>query len=149
MGAQVNIVVSGVPAYNGTYPLDFDHLTNRDYQIIKRIADVTQPEMVDAFQRGDTNLGVAWVVCALRRRHGTVIEELLWEAPPGAFEMIGIDDADGDDIPPTSAPAGETGSMPSGAPLNGDSAHHPDPSHPDTGPASSDSSVSAPSISTS
>jgi hypothetical protein len=113
----MKIKITGVPPYDGEYPIDFQRLTNGQIRTIKRISDYTPPEYVAAGERGDNNFLVAIAIAALERstKHQMVNERALWDAEAGGIDVLLDDEETAAGDPPTiSAP--ETPTTPSGEP---------------------------------
>jgi hypothetical protein len=106
--AEASIRIEGVHAtVDGEYPITITEFTNRDFHDIKRIAGVRAQELGEAFEKGDTDLVVAFAVIALRHAGKRVDEDSLWDAPAGKIQLIAGDEEEVDDLPPVSAPPSE------------------------------------------
>ena len=99
--ATTTITVTGIPGYDGEYPLDLSYFTNKDLHTIKRIAGVRAGEIQAAVDADDNDLAVAFTVIALERNGKAVHEQVLWDAKVGC---IAIDhktaEAEADAVPP-------------------------------------------------
>lgn len=138
--AESVIRIAGVhPALDGDYPIDLGGFTNRDFHDIKRIAGVRSQELSEAFDKGDTDMFVAFAVIALRHAGKPVSEDVLWDASAGALELIFGDEEEAEALPPTSAPPIEIRSAPDGGSgPSGDSETSGPSSRSDVVPAESD-----------
>jgi hypothetical protein len=143
----MKITITGVPPYDGTYPFDYDRLTNRDNHDIKRISGNLPLEIDKAAERGDTDLLVAFAVIALRKNgHVRINEDAIWDAELAAI-TLDLDDDEADAVPPPSET--ETPTKPSGSASSSVSALRPANPPPSTGTPSSDTPESASGISAS
>lgn len=129
----MKLKLTGVPPYDGEYPFDLDHFTNRELKIIKKTSGYTGPEWPTAFSRGDNDFLVALAFVMLRRAgHVNIREDALWDAPADSSIDIIVDEVAvvdaGPPPQPTPSPPSETNdsSTPSGEPLNGASDYHPE-----------------------
>lgn len=102
------------PSIDGDYPIGLTDFTNRDFHDIKRIANIRSQELSEAFEKGDTDLFVAFAVIALRHAGKTVPEDALWDSAVGKITLIAGAEDEVDDLPPTSAPPSETQNVPGG-----------------------------------
>jgi hypothetical protein len=84
-------VVTGIPAFNGEYPIDIGSFTMRELQIIKRMSGVRAGELEEAFTAGDTDLLLAIAVIAVRRngKQWEAFEKLAWESDVAAITFVG------------------------------------------------------------
>lgn len=89
-------IVDVHPSLDGTYPLDPDTLTNREYHEIKRISGCRASELNDALKAVDLDVVVAFGLIALRRAGKGVpeAEDTLFDAEGGNIRLIEDDDAD-------------------------------------------------------
>lgn len=114
----MKLTLTGIPPYDGEYPLDLSRLTNRDIHTIKRISGYAPLEYHQVQERGDVTFFVALAVIALKRGgHAHVNEDALWDAEAGAINVIlEPGDAEGDADPPHKSPSVEQSgtSSPSG-----------------------------------
>ena len=128
--------------YTGSYTVDLNALTNRDYHDIKRLADCTPPEIEAALERGDMDMMVAFTIIALRKsgQFPQVDEDAVWDATAEKFELDA--DAEGDVAdPPTTTPEPGTPTTLSGAPSPDDGDN---PEEPNLAATGTDSSASVP-----
>lgn len=88
------------PTVDGDYPFSISEFTNRDFSDIKRIAHVRAQELKEAFEKGDTDLFVAFAVIALRHAGKAVMEDMLWDAPIGKLTFSAGDEEVVEDLPP-------------------------------------------------
>jgi hypothetical protein len=144
----MKITITGIPPYDGEYEVDFARLTSRDLHDVKRISGHMPLDIEDAADRGDTDLGVAFAVVALKK-HGfqRINEDALWDAELGAIrvDMSDSDEAEGDAVPPPSETV--TPSTPSGSPSSSVSELRPASPPPSTGTPSSGTPASDQAIS--
>jgi len=121
----VKIKIEGIHPYDGSYDLDFGHLTNRDIRTIKQVAGLSPLEYEAAGQKGDNDFILAMTIIALRRsgQFPVVDEDVLLDAEIGRITVDVEDEAVGDDGPPALEP--ETRGSPSGSPSPTDSATPP------------------------
>jgi hypothetical protein len=130
-------VVTGIPAFDGEYPIDIGSFTMRELQIIKRMSGVRAGELTEAFDAGDSDLIFAICVIAVRRngRNWEAFEKIAWDVDFDAITFIADEDEQDDTgtagdavplIPRT--PSGDVGNSdaepePSGqhSPTDGDS----------------------------
>lgn len=84
-------VVTGIPAFNGDYPVDISSFTMRELQIIKRMSGVRAGELEEAFKAGDTDLLLAIAVIAVRRngKQWEAFEKLAWESDVASITFEG------------------------------------------------------------
>lgn len=96
-------VVTGMPAFDGEYPIDIGSFTMRELQIIKRMSGVRAGELEEAFAAGDTDLILAIAVIAVRRsgRLWESFERLAWESELGAISFVGEEEVAVDAVPLT------------------------------------------------
>lgn len=107
--AESIIKIEGIhPTIDGEYPCAIGDFTNRDFRDIKRLAGVRVQELMEAFEKGDTDLFVAFAVIALRHAGKAVAEDMLWDAPFGKLSLVTGVEEEVDDLPPTSAPPSES-----------------------------------------
>jgi hypothetical protein len=83
-------VVTGIPAFNGEYPVDIETFTMRELQIIKRMSGVRAGELSEAFNGGDASVILALAVIAVRRngKDWEQFERVAWECSFDAFEFF-------------------------------------------------------------
>jgi hypothetical protein len=83
-------VVTGIPAFNGEYPVDIETFTMRELQIIKRMSGVRAGELSEAFNGGDASVILALAVIAVRRngKDWEQFERVAWECSFDAFEFV-------------------------------------------------------------
>lgn len=116
------IVIEGIPPYDGEHEIDFSYFTNRELNIIKRLAGVRSGELDEALAAGDNDLVVALAVIALRRNGKQVVEDVIWDAPTGRIDLVVAPREDDDaDVPPPSAPPSDESSGASRTPSGPDS----------------------------
>jgi hypothetical protein len=138
----MKITIKGVPAYDGTYQLDYARLTNRDLHDIKRISGNLPLDIEDAAERGDMDLAVAFAVIALRKSgEQRINEDAIWDAELGAIK-IEFDDDQEDEGPPTTGEPDEP-TKPSGSASSSVSELRPANPPSATGTPSSDTPESA------
>jgi hypothetical protein len=107
--ADTVIRIEGIhPTVDGDYPFSLGEFSNRDSHDIKRIANVRVSEMMEAFEKTDTDLFLAFAVIALRHAGKPVIEDMLWDAPVGKITLVAGDEEEVDDLPPVLAPPSES-----------------------------------------
>jgi hypothetical protein len=128
--------------YTGSYTVDLNQLTNRDYHDIKRLAGCTPPEIEAALERGDMDMMVAFTIIALRKsgQFPQVDEDAVWDATAEKFDLDAAEDEAGVADPPTTTPEPETHTTLSGAPSPNDGDNQEAPNPPRIG---TDSSASA------
>lgn len=87
-------VVTGIPAFNGDYPVDISSFTMRELQIIKRMSGVRAGELSEAFSAGDTTLILAVAVIAVRRsgKNWEVFEQIAWESDLDCIAFVSEDE---------------------------------------------------------
>jgi hypothetical protein len=114
-------VVTGIPAFNGDYPIDMGTFSMRELNIIKRMSGVRAGELSEAFAAGDSDVIFAMAVVAVRRngRDWEAFEKIGWEVDFDAYEFVTEEDAADEPVPLT--PANENGAT-------GNSSEQPDPS---------------------
>lgn len=98
-------IVTGIPAFNGDYPIDIGTFTMRELQIIKRMSGVRAGELEEAFNAGDTDLILAIAVIAVRRsgKAWEQFEAIAWESELGAIEFHSDEEVAADAVPLTPA----------------------------------------------
>lgn len=105
----MKVVIKNVPPYDGEYPLDLSHMTNREVSTIKRISGYTPLEWEAAGDRGDTDIIIAFAVVALTRTGRflpKVQEDVLWDSDMGKIDISTDDEeADAESPPPVSEPS--------------------------------------------
>jgi hypothetical protein len=99
-------VVTGIPAFNGEYPVDIGAFTMRELQIIKRMSGVRAGELEEAFAAGDSSLVLALAVIAVRRngKKWEDFEQLAWESEMGQITFMGEEEVAEEAAPLTSEP---------------------------------------------
>lgn len=103
------LTIEGVPGIDGEYEFeDFDTFTNRELHRIKKLTGLRAGEFEEAFAAGDNDMLVALAVVVLERNEKQVVDDLLWNAPAGAFSFDLTDDAE--DPTKDEAPSPEHGS---------------------------------------
>lgn len=112
-----NIIISGVPGLDGSYPLDLN-FTHRDFHDIKRISGIRANEVQDALVARDVDLIVAMAAIALRRAGRFYDLDQLWDSEVGGITLDASDDEEEVDEsgppPPDESPRPEPESSPSG-----------------------------------
>jgi hypothetical protein len=100
-------VITGVPGFDGEYPVDIGSFTMRELQIIKRMSGVRAGELEEAFGAGDSDLILAVAVIAVRRngRLWETFEKLAWEADVASITFVGEDEEVAPDADPLMPPA--------------------------------------------
>lgn len=109
----MKIVISGIPGFDGAYPLDDDvGWTMRELNIIKRISGVRAGEIPEAIEAGDTDVLGSIAVIAVRQsgKEWQRFEALLWDS---SFGSISIEDDDegtaGEAVPLIPTPPQDSG----------------------------------------
>jgi hypothetical protein len=101
-----NIVIKGVPPYDGEYPLDLEGLTNGELHQIKLTSGTRAGEIEAELKRGDVGTFVAICERILKRHgHPNVNTQLLWDAQGDCFDVVDTDEekqAEDDARPPDS-----------------------------------------------
>jgi hypothetical protein len=113
-------VVTGIPAFNGEYPMDPDQpFTMRELNIIKRISGVRAGGLSEAVDAGDTDVMLAMSVIAVRRAGGKweAFEQMAWETEAGAITLVGTEEVADEAAPLTNANSGSNDDTP---PLSGE-----------------------------
>ena len=88
-----NIIIKGVPPYDGEYPFDLEGLTNGELHQIKVTSGTRAGEIVDELKRGDIGTFVAICERILRKHgHPDLNLQLLWDAPGDCFELADTPD---------------------------------------------------------
>lgn len=142
----MKVVIQNVPPYDGEYPLDLSHMTNREVSTIKRISGYTPLEWGDAGDRGDSDIIIAFAVVALTRTGRflpKVNEDVLWDADMGRIDIDTSDDEEAAEAspPPVSEPSAT--SEPSGSAGNDGSDTPPENPPSSTGSPSSETSATS------
>lgn len=108
---MLKITIEGVPALNGSYPLDEERFTNRDFHTIKKISGLRPKEVSEGLEAGDTDIYVALAVCALYRagHRDAGVVDALWDAEFGKI-LIEDETPEADAGPPGLTPPAERGS---------------------------------------
>lgn len=89
----LKITVSGVPGWDGEYPLDVSYFTMRELRTIKNLAGVRAGELQDALAAGDNDVIVAFTSIAIRRKLDRDIHpDLLWDSKTGSILVENEDD---------------------------------------------------------
>jgi hypothetical protein len=132
------IVIEGIPPYDGVYPWDLDRqeLTTREWGWIKRLTGYLPLDLSDPEKWGDPEVLVCFAAMALRRagrveaREVPQVFERLADAPfDGAKIQLETEEAEEDDVgPPAPSSNGSTGfsgpaSPPSSEPSTTSPAH--------------------------
>jgi hypothetical protein len=91
-------VVTGIPAFDGEYPINVQSFTMRELQIIKRMSGVRAGELPDAFNAGDSDVILAICVIAVRRngRDWESFEKIAWDVDFDAITFIADEEPDDD-----------------------------------------------------
>jgi hypothetical protein len=101
-----HILITGIPPYDGEYPLDLSYFTMRELRSIYRISELRGIEISEAIMVGDARIVVALACLALERDGKAVDPEDLWDARAGQLKLVfAEDDAD----PPARRPPSENG----------------------------------------
>lgn len=124
---MAKFIVTGMPAFNGEYPIETGSFTMRELQIIKRMSGVRAGELEEAFSAGDSDLILAIAVIAVRRngKAWEQFEALAWETDLEAITFVADEEDErgtaGDAVPliPPSPPE-LSGSSSAPQPLSGD-----------------------------
>lgn len=100
-------------SYAGEYEVDTGTFTNREFNMIKRISGLRPDEIEDAGDHADNDLLVSIAAVAIRRAHGQVDIERIWDWPIGNIGFVPLsmldeyerakaeDEAAGRPVPPT------------------------------------------------
>ena len=94
-----NVVIDGIPPWDGRYQFDDFSFTNRQLYDIKLVCGLRASELIEALEANDTSAYVA-VASVVMRAAGTQVDiDDLWNAQVGSItiELGAVDDAD----PPT------------------------------------------------
>lgn len=135
----MKVVISGIPAFDGTYVVDdVAPWTNRELNIIKRLSGVRAGELEEAMRAGDNDVIVAIAVIAIRQsgKNWQAFEEVIYEAPAGS---IAIPQDEVEAVPPQIPSPPEPSENedeqqpPSGLPSSDDGDDHQETSLPATG----------------
>lgn len=134
---MAQIKIEGVPPLDGEYPLDMDHLTNRDMHTIKQVAGVAGLDLQAAFEKGDLDIYVALSAIALRRAGKTFHVDQLWDAELGQITVDFTQDEVADVDPPVLTPpasSSDGGAKPSSSgPSSNGLSENPEPTRIHTG----------------
>jgi hypothetical protein len=97
--------ITGIPGFDGEYPLDVSYFTNRELHTIKELSKVRAGELSEALQAGDNDVLVALAVIAVQRAGKPVPKDAspFWDAPSGSSLEFVLDE-ENDASPPASAP---------------------------------------------
>lgn len=119
-------VVTGIPAFNGDYPIDIGSFTMRELQIIKRMSGVRAGELEEAFAAGDSSLILAIAVIAVRRngKNWEAFEQIAWDSDLGAITFVAEEAAD--EPTPLPLPTNEGSGKPSELPAGSGQRSHDD-----------------------
>lgn len=130
---MTKVVVSGVPAFDGTYDLDaVDTFTGHELHLIKKVAGVRLAEIEDAMDAADYDLYVALAaIMVIRagkatRQQAMQVVDLLLDADAGSVKFDFTKDEQEDDARP---PEPESQTLES----NAGSSTPSSPTSPDTG----------------
>jgi hypothetical protein len=102
-----SILIEGIPAYNGEYPLDISYFTNRELHLIKELSGVRAGELEEAFAAGDNDLMVAVAAIAIWRKTRVKPDlDAIWDAEAGKFTLRVAETVEDDDesVPPPIEP---------------------------------------------
>lgn len=101
-----SLVITGIPPYDGEYPLDFGAgLTNRELHTIKQISGVRAGELNEALNAGDYDLIVALAAILITRAGHQPSMDALWDAPMEAIQFK-EGEPEAEDRPPAKATTG-------------------------------------------
>lgn len=94
------------PEIDGEYPLNWE-FQKRHWRIIKRMADVTPPELIRELKRANIDLAVALAAVALEQAGKPYLEDILWkdEGVIDIKETGGTDARPPDQSPPEEKPS--------------------------------------------
>ena len=140
------IKITGIPPYDGEYPLDLDRFNHRELHTFKRLAGIRANELEDAFKAGDSDIIVCLAIIALHRANvADVDEDLIWDAEVGKIDFIGEDEASPPaETPPASSGSGDEKKRSSGESLSNGGGHLLSVPSPTGSPASQIGLASAP-----
>lgn len=98
--------VTGVPGFDGDYPIDIGAFTMRELHIIKDVAGVRAGELEEAFSAGDTDVILAVAVIAVRRNGGDfkAFQTVAWESEMGSLTFVADEEETADPPIPTPLP---------------------------------------------
>lgn len=81
--------IENLGAYNGDHEMELESLTNRELHTLKKISGVRAGELDEAFEAGDNDVLVAFLVIVLERKgHKPVNVDVIWDAPGGSIDFI-------------------------------------------------------------
>ena len=105
---QTHFHIEGLPPFDGDYPIDLNHFTNKELHTIKQLSGVRAGELEEALDAGDNDLILAFAVIALERSGRSMPKQavdVLWNADFGKFTLVIPDDEDADASPPSQTPS--------------------------------------------
>jgi len=135
---HIELKLDGSTNWPGTYSLDLSTLNGREYNWVKKIANVRLGELFDAMEAGDYDLTIAFTVIALVRDGKIPKETAIRAAEMLAENIIGsiasdfVADDEDDARPPdettsSSDESSPSSSTPSSEPLDAPSETNPPP----------------------
>lgn len=86
--AKQYLVITGIPPYDGEYPIEDNGFTQKEYHFIKQVSGVRAGELQEAMAAGDVAVGVALTAITLERNGKTVHLPVLWEAKEEASNVV-------------------------------------------------------------
>ncbi len=86
--AKQYLVITGIPPYDGEYPIDDSGFTQKEYHFIKTVSGVRAGELQEAIQAGDVAVGVALTAITLERNGKVPMLSLLWEAKEECITVV-------------------------------------------------------------
>jgi len=102
---MTNLVVDGVPPWDGRYDIPDWYFTNRELYRIKEVSGgIRAGELLEALDANDSAAFVAVAVVVLGRHGKQVDPDDLWDAKVGGIK-IDLGEADADS-PPSPGPSG-------------------------------------------
>jgi hypothetical protein len=84
------LVITGIPPYDGEYPIDDSGFTTAEYHQIKQISGVRSGELQEALAAGDAAVAVALTAITLQRNGKVVQLGLLWEAKEDDIDVRAV-----------------------------------------------------------
>lgn len=94
---MIELIIEGVPPYDGRYETPDFAFTNRELHRIKQISEVRAGELLEALEANDRAAFVGLATVVLERGGIVVDPNRLWDTESGAIRLQVGDDAD----PPT------------------------------------------------
>lgn len=94
-------VVTGIPGFDGDWPIDIGSFSMMELHIIKDVAGVRAGELEEAFGAGDTDVILAVAACAVRRNGGDwkAFLKLAWESEMGSLTFVADEEVEDPPIP--------------------------------------------------